>query len=386
MGRVVALNAIAALLSVRVPLAGVQEVARAFAAAGVSGGSAVPGDTMVIGVSELTELVVAALTSRGVPVSSARTQAQALIEGELRGHPSHGVQRLATLLSRIDNGVIEPAAVPTGAWVTSSVFAVDGHFGFGPVSARFAIDEIAVRAEHSGIAAALISRSGHVGMLAIYAEELAHRGLIGLTITTSEALVHAWNGSSAIVGTNPIGIAVPTTADPFVLDMSTAEVSVGKIIHYAAMGQPLEHGWAVDAAGEPTLDASAARSGALTPFGGPKGFGLGLAVELIVGLLTRGALGTDVHGTLDTDQFSTKGDVFIAISPSAVGVGEDLGRLTEYLEAVRNTAAAGCAVRIPGDRSRQTREARLADGLQISTSILHDIIGQRGSTETKATP
>ncbi|MEO3853960.1 Ldh family oxidoreductase [Acrocarpospora sp. B8E8] len=83
--------------------------------------------------------------------------------------------------------------------------------------------------------------------------------------------------------------------------------------------KPLAPGDAVDSAGARATDAAAAVDGAISPFGGPKGYALGLMIEVLVATLTRTALGDDVRGTLDPTDPPTKGDVFIAMDPRAPG-------------------------------------------------------------------
>jgi LDH2 family malate/lactate/ureidoglycolate dehydrogenase len=82
---------------------------------------------------------------------------------------------------------------------------------------------------------------------------------------------------------------------------------------------PLAPGDAVDSAGVRATDAAAAVDGAISPFGDPKGYALGLMIEVLVATLTRTALGDDVRGTLDPTDLPTKGDAFIAMDPRAPG-------------------------------------------------------------------
>jgi LDH2 family malate/lactate/ureidoglycolate dehydrogenase len=245
---------------------------------------------------------------------------------------------------------------------------VEGARGFGPVVALQALEIGVTRAQSTGIALIAISDTNHLGILAPYVERAASKGLICIALTTSEALVHPWGGREAMVGTNPLAIAVPADPASGVLDMATGQISMGKIIHHSQIGEPLEPGWAVDIEGQPTTDPHAALGGSISPFGGAKGFALGLAFEVLVGSLTRSALGRDVHGTLDAVDVCNKGDVFICIDPTIVtGAprGDDVSR---YLEDVRATpAVAGSpAVRIPGDRAASERARREEQGVEVA--------------------
>lgn len=321
----------------------------------------------VVSAAEEQSVIESVLGSLSVPADESAAQATALVEADLRGHSSHGLRRLPTLAARITNGVIRPGFPTLLHWATESVLQVDGQHGLGPVVAGRAVEALTGRVGRTGTAVAAIRRANHLGILAPYLERVCEGGLAAIMTTTSEALVHAWNGSGAIVGTNPLAIGIPVPGGPVILDMATGVVSAGRIRDYAARGEPIPPGWAVDADGEPTTDATAAVHGAIAPFGEGKGYGLGLGLELLVGLLTATALGTNVRGTLDEDQPATKGDLIIVLDPAVFGGSGD--GIPGYLDQVRATAAPGLQVLIPGDRARAARAERLASGITIPDDL-----------------
>ncbi len=328
---------------------------------------------MAASVDELRSLAEALLRQRGVPADGARLQADLLIEAELRGHPSHGLQRLPRLIARIGNGVASATARGRHTWRGDAVLEVDGERGLGPVVITAAIDALAERVEQTGVVLAAIANANHIGMLAPYAEAAAERGLIAILLSTSEALVHPHGGTRAMLGTNPIAVAVPTAGHPFVLDLATSTVSMGKVHHHALRGEPLPEGWAVDAAGRATTDAEAAKSGAIAPFGGAKGYGLGLAIELIVAALTGANLAPDIRGTLDAEHVANKGDVVILVEPAAApGLA---ARISAYLDAVRASPPADPdhPVAIPGDGMRARREAAHRRGIDVPPRLLAEL-------------
>jgi LDH2 family malate/lactate/ureidoglycolate dehydrogenase len=327
---------------------------------------------MIVKETEELELVRRVLEAHGVPGADAEVQARVLVEGDLRGQHSHGLQRLPMLVERIANGVIDPVARPTYRWISESFLEVDGGRGLGPVVAHATLDRLVERAGGVGLAVGAIHHSNHLGMLAGYVEAVARAGQICIALTTSEALVHPWGGRRAMVGTNPIGIGVPTGGEPFVLDMSTGAVSRGKILGLARDGKRLEPGWAVDESGASTTDASRAVHGAISPFGGAKGYALGLALELVVAGLTGTETGERVRGTLDAASECTKGDLFLVFSPEALGLGGGVAhRLGAYLDEVRSSPLAEDAGSIdaPGDRARRTRTDRLVHGIPIEDVV-----------------
>ncbi|MAY63197.1 MAG: dehydrogenase [Rhizobiales bacterium] len=309
------------------------------------------------------------LKARGAPSQHAALQARVLIDAELKGHPSHGLQRLPRLLRRIGRGVADPETTGKPIWRAEGILEVDGRRGLGPVVAMHTLSQLDERRTKTGIALAAIRNSNHLGMLAFYVEEAARRGAIAIALSTSEALVHPYGGTRAMLGTNPIAIAVPTAGRPFVLDLATSTVSMGKIHHHASTGKPIPEGWARDAEGRATTDAEAAKAGSLAPFGDAKGYGLGLAIELLVAALAGSALSPDVRGTLDSEHVCNKGDVFILVDP--VRSPDMAKRLSAYLDAIRSSPPAepGSPVQVPGDGADHRRARSRLDGFEIDDRL-----------------
>lgn len=318
-------------------------------------------------VTQLRDTSRQALLRAGAPERHADIQVDLLIEAELRGHPSHGLLRLPRLVERIRNRVADPAAEGAFDWRGEGLLSVDGQAGLGPVVALKALDALYGRVSRLGVAAAAIRNSNHLGMLAWYAEKIARDGLVGIVMTTSEALVHPYGGRQALLGTNPIAIGVPASPAPFVLDMATSLVSMGKIHDHANRGAEIPLGWALDEEGRPTTDPVAAKSGALAPFGDAKGYALGLAFQVLVTSLAGSATGRDVRGTLDSTEICNKGDLIIVLQPASGAARQ----ISAYLDAVRTSPPADPArpVVVPGDRARATRETRLAEGIDLAPPV-----------------
>lgn len=317
--------------------------------------------------SRIRTVALSALAKAGVPFEQAAVQVDLLLEAELRGHASHGMLRLPRIVERIANGVANPETTGVHAWRGSSLLDVDGKDGLGPVVAQAALKSICERARQTGVAVAAIRRCNHLGMLAWYADSVARAGQILIALTTSEALVHPWGGRMAMLGTNPIAIGVPARPVPFVLDMATGLVAMGKIHDHANRDMPIPLGWALDAQGEPTTDPQAAKQGAIAPFGGAKGYGLGLAFEVLVASLTACAIGRDVVGTLDSDRICNKGDVFIAMEPAPAM----LEAISGFLDQIRASPAADPErpVLVPGDRANRMREERLVQDVPLPDEL-----------------
>jgi LDH2 family malate/lactate/ureidoglycolate dehydrogenase len=328
---------------------------------------------VLVPVETVRKLAEGILLANGVPEVHARTQAGLFLEAEMRAIPSHGLLRLRRVVERIHAGLSVADTTGDQQWTARSFLSVDGQRGLGPVVAMAALDTIVPRAKEDGIAIAAIRNTNHLGALAYYAEHVAALGLTCIALTISEALVHPWGGRKAMIGTNPIAIGVPADPTPMVLDMATGLVSMGKIHDHANRGAPIPLGWALDEKGDPTTDASAAKKGAIAPFGGPKGYALGIAFEVLVASLAASAIGTNVKGTLDSVHVSNKGDLFIVIAPPHAEAAKAL--VTDYLNEIRAAAPADPEhpVLAPGDRAHAVRAQSIKRGMFIDDGLWADL-------------
>ena len=208
------------------------------------------------------------------------------------------------------------------------------------------------RANEHGIGCVGVHDSNHLGMPGCYTDELRRAGYVGIGMTNTEPAMPPHGGREPIFGTNSIAIGLPTNP-PFNLDMSTAAIARGTVEHRRAAGEPLSEGVALDADGEPTTDPAAALDGTIRPFGGTKGSGLAIAVEVVASGLVGAAMGRAVTDTYHTDEPCTKGDLFVAIDPAAMEVPDSGDRASAFFERLRTseTATGVEAVRVPGERS-----------------------------------
>ena len=328
---------------------------------------------MLVQSEDARKLAERVLMGHGVPPTHARIQADLFIDAELKGVASHGLLRLRRVIERIEAGLSAPGKTGAQKWAGRNYLMVDGERGLGPVVALAALDSVIPRALEDGVALAAIRNTNHLGALAYYAEYVAARGLTVIALTISEALVHPFGGRKAMIGTNPVAIGVPADPEPFVMDMATGLVSMGKIHDHANRGEPIPLGWALDADGNPTTNAGDAKKGAIAPFGGAKGYALGLAFEVLVAGLAASAIGTDVKGTLDSVEVSNKGDLFIVIAPRHADAARAL--VSAYLDEIRAMRPSDPAhpVLVPGDRARATKAKAVSHGLKLADGLWSDL-------------
>jgi L-2-hydroxycarboxylate dehydrogenase (NAD+) len=327
---------------------------------------------VVVSPAEERKLIAGVLSKLGASQPESAIQADVLTEGDLRGHHSHGLQRLPVLATRIKNGLIRVNINPEYTWTADAVLSVDGKDGLGTFVADSALNVAKSALRERGIVSVAIRNSSHLGMIGYYCEQKASEGLICIAMTVSEPLVHPHGGTEALVGTNPIAIGIPSDPVPFVFDMATSTSAIGKILAAKHRGESIPEGWAVDANGKSTIDPAAALKGALTPAAGAKGYGLGIAIGILAGLLPGAEIGRHVAGTLDTEHRCTKGDFFLLLDPGAFAGGPTLAKqVAGYLDELRHSRPRDGSqpVIVPGDRSRSLRQERLRSGIPLPREV-----------------
>jgi LDH2 family malate/lactate/ureidoglycolate dehydrogenase len=203
-----------------------------------------------------------------------------------------------------------------------------------------------------------VVNSTHFGAAGYYAERLAASGHLGLVMSNAYPKVAAHGGTRPVLGTNPLAFSVPTTDDDGVLgDLSSGAIAGSRVREAIERGELLAEGTALDADGRPTRDPSAMEAGGvMLPAAGPKGYALGLLVELFTSVLGAGAVAGAVGSVFDTTAAVGVSHTVLAIRPLDDDFAARAGGL---LELVRTGAGADSAVRIPGAaRSRAAAEAR----------------------------
>jgi LDH2 family malate/lactate/ureidoglycolate dehydrogenase len=205
----------------------------------------------------------------------------------------------------------------------------------------------------------------------------AERGLLGFAFTNADALVKAFNAKSAVFGTNPICFTAPLEREePLCLDMATSLVSWNKVRIRRENAQSLEENWAFDADGEPTLDAHAAAS--LNPIGGYKGFGLGMMVEVLCGLLAGGPVareilpmyGAPIESRRSISHFFMVMDVGRFVEPTLFR-----SRLQGLVDSIRGLPHSGEPVQVPGDPEKSSFAERSARGIPAPAALLQSLLG-----------
>ena len=148
------------------------------------------------------------------------------------------------------------------------------------------------------------------GRLAYYVERAARAGFMAFHTASTQARVAPAGGIDRIFGTNPVAFAFPCDPDPLVIDFGTGMTTWGNVLLRRKLGQELEPGSAVDAQGNPTLDPSAALEGAFLPWGGHRGYGLALVVQVLAMM---------AGGKMVAEEVTDSGFFFLVIDPDLLG-------------------------------------------------------------------
>jgi L-2-hydroxycarboxylate dehydrogenase (NAD+) len=300
----------------------------------------------------------AALEAHGITPSDAASTAEVLVSADARDKQSHGLLRLPRFVRGIDHGNVDPEGDIEVVRDAGAAATLTGGSRLGPVVALEAVGEAIARADDYGIGAVGVHETNHLGMLGYYTDVVRRAGYVGLAVTNTEPAMPPYGGADPILGTNPIAVGIPSDP-PFNLDMSTSSIARGSVLRARENGETLPQGVALDADGTPTTDPEAALNGVIRPFGGAKGSGLAIAVEILAGGLVGAAMGTGVTGTYHTEDACTKGDLFLAIDPEALGGPGFVDRVNGFVAELKtgDTAAGFDSIRLPGEASTATADA-----------------------------
>ncbi|HET7769600.1 MAG TPA: Ldh family oxidoreductase [Chloroflexota bacterium] len=306
----------------------------------------------------------------GLRETDARLVADSLVEADLRGVASHGVQRMTTYANSLRRGAMK--AQPEVSIVKDSGWGlvVDGDSGMGQLAAQRAMDLALERLAAHGHAAVSVRNSTHCGAMAYWALQAVPHKAIGTAITNAGINMMPTGGREKMVGNNPVAYAIPTGREvPLVLDMATSVVAGGKLDIARIKGEQIPLGWALDKDGKPMTDPVAARAGALLPVGGPKGYGLAVVLDVFCGVLSGGRFGRGL-GLPGSSHF------FEVLSVDAFDEYDDfinrMGELIDQLHACP-PAEGSAGVLIPGEIEHRLRQRHVRDGLPMEVTLVREL-------------
>ncbi|MBM3723859.1 MAG: Ldh family oxidoreductase [Acidobacteria bacterium] len=344
----------------------------------------------VIAAGHLQRLIEEILTAVPVPLDAAQLVARTLTATNLRGIDSHGVQLLTFYVDQLLSGDMSSTARGRIASENGGCLSYDGENGIGQVIASECTAHAVRLAQDHGLGLVTARESNHFGAAYWWARKMASQGMIGITMCNASALVPPWQGKSPRFGTNPICMAVPGD-DSWLLDMATTTVAAGRIFKANINGQAeLPPGWAMDAEGVPTTDTATAMRGLLMPLGGYKGYGLAMMVEILTGLLSGGAVSTELGGIRWRGKPTRVSQMYLAIDIERFMPLDRFNQRIAELSAMMKSsepAKGQTEVLIAGEPERRIETERLRDGIPIpdgNWQTLRETGGRVGVTVTEA--
>lgn len=292
---------------------------------------------------ELHRLCAAAAVRAGADAATADSLAAATVRTELRGRSAVGASHLTDHLDAVRRGAVDGAADPVTER-RGAVVRVDACRGTVQRAADDALPDLLDAVAEHGAGILAVSNSYTCGELGDYTARLADRGYVALAAANAPAAVALGDDGVPVIGTNPVSLAAPAGDRPFLLDQAVSPTALVSVQAMADAGEPLPDGWAVDATGAPTRDATAALAGALLPDGGYRTGNIGLAAEVLAGL-AGGTWSLDAPSFTDGSACPSTGMLLIAIDPSALVPG-----FPERLEVHLSRLERDHGIHVPGRR------------------------------------
>lgn len=309
-----------------------------------------------------------------------------LLLSDLYGIESHGMQRLVRYHKGIEKGLIKVDAKPEVVFETPVSAVIEGNDGMGQLISHYATNIAIEKAKKTGIAVVTVRNSNHFGIAGYYAKMACDAGLIGMAFTNSEAIMVPTFGRLAMLGSNPIAVAMPAEPYDFFFDASTTVVTRGKLEIYNKLGKPLPDGWALDSKGKPSSDAAdvlknivAKNGGGIMPLGGSteqlgshKGYGYGMLCEIFTSIISMGITSNHTH----TNGKGGTCHGFIAIDPNVFGNADEIkAHLSTFLEELRQSPKSEGAERIytHGEKEIIASADRMENGINVNINTVAEM-------------
>lgn len=310
-----------------------------------------------------------------------------LLDADLSGIESHGIQRFIRYHKEITGGLVNVQAKPEIVKETPISVTVEGNDAMGQLVGISAMKQVIEKAKRTGVGMAAVRNSNHYGIAAYYTRMAAAEGLIGICMTNTEAIMVPTFGRQAMLGTNPIAFAMPADPVPFSFDAATTVVPRGKLEVYAKRDGKIKDGWALDENGLPCSDAERVLNniigktgGGILPLGGAgdetsgyKGYGFAMLCEICTAILSGGTTSNYIYkkpGKAEICHF------FMAIDYGMFGDKAELeAALSKYLQEIResNKAEGQERIYIHGEKEFEARKRIMEGGVPVNAKTYTEL-------------
>jgi LDH2 family malate/lactate/ureidoglycolate dehydrogenase len=323
----------------------------------------------------LSNFAQAALAAAGMPDDKARAVADILVDGDLMGHTTHGLQLLPSYLREIEAGSMNVQGDPEVIHDAPAALTWNGRRLPGPWLVLQAMEAATQKARQCGTGTVVIRQSHHIACLAAFHQRATDQGLMMILASSdaNSASVAPFGGLDPVFTPNPISIGIPTSGAPIVTDISTSATTNGLTNRLHQEGGKLPAPWVIDGHGRPSDDPSVLfkePKGTILPLGGMdsghKGYGLSLTVEALTGGLAG-------FGRADPKQ-GWGATVFVQIIDPAAFAGakpfvRQMDEVARQCHASR-PAQPGRPVRLPGEKGHALLRKQREEGVSLHPGIL----------------
>ena len=310
--------------------------------------------TISFTLDEIFDLSKKTLLANGCDAETASILSDLIMKAERDGSLSHGLFRLPAYVSGLKSGKINGKGKPEVKIISPSVIRVLGNNCLAPVVLNKGVPELIKAAKENGIAVLAITNSHHMAAMWPETEMIAEQGLVAFACTSYKPMVAPAGAKKALFGTNPISFAWPRPGKtPVVYDMATASMAMGEVQVAKREGHKVPLGTGLNKEGKETTDpGEIADGGVLLPFGGYKGSGIAMMVELLAGALVGDNFSYETAAKDNKDGGPPSGGEFIlAISPDKLSGNDWNKHSNEFFEKMKSMEG----VRLPGERRHKNR-------------------------------
>ena len=346
---------------------------------------------------KLFELAVAIFEKYGYSTEDSEKIADVILTSDRYGIESHGCNRLTLYPYGLDIGRIKKDVEMKVVEDNGCMAVIDAEDGMGQLAGIKGMDLAIEKAKQYGVGMVSVRNSNHFGIAGYYSMRAAKAGMMGVSMTNAEALVVPTYSREAMLGTNPIAISLPAEPHPFHMDFATSIMTCGKMEVYAKIDHELQPGMLVNESGvtsldpndflrirsnktQPGKDGTEKVYGGIMPmggegmlFGGHKGYGFGLLVDIMCAIMSQGAVSRNVRMTKEKEKCC---HFFAAIDYGRFGDKETITKnFSAYLQSMRDAEPAEGQTRVyvHGDKEAEAEVDVLANGIAINTKTVEDI-------------
>lgn len=346
---------------------------------------------MKIAPDRLQNLVSAIFAAAGCKPPEPERIARYLVESNLVGHDSHGVIRVPIYIQWLREGKVLANQELKTIFENDAIAIVDGQYGFGQSMGEKAMEIGLGKVRKHGVAVVALRNPGHLGRIGDWAEMAARAGILSLHFVNTSGmgiLVAPHGGIERRLSANPVAAGIPIPGKlPLIWDISTSTIAEGKLKVALNKGVTVPDNCIIDPEGKPTNDPKVFYGpppGAILPFGGHKGFGLGMIAEVLAGALT----GNGCSDPAKADRL-TNGMLTILLDPKVFqnesDYGAEINRFIAYVKSSKKVSADG-EILMPGEIEERNRAKRRRDGIELDEKTWGQILATAKSLNVTIEP